>query len=65
MPGIAQIVGAFRRGPDKPELSGDPTKDLPDIVDYISDMFEHSRTNDQMVSVLSTTSAVLDILGDL
>lgn len=65
LPGAAQVIGAFRRAPGKPTLSGNPEQDLPNIVDFIADVFEHGRTNDQMVGVLATTGAILEILGDL
>ncbi len=65
LPGMGQTISAFRRAPDKPDLTGEPTKDLPNILEYISEVFEHNRTGDQLTGVLATTGAMLEILGTL
>ncbi len=65
LPGLGQLLSAFRRAPDKPDLSGVPDKDLPRIVEYIADTFDHDRSGSQMTGVLATTGAVMQILGDL
>ncbi len=65
LPGLGHMLGAFRRAPEKPEVTGEPVKDLPILLDYISDVFDHNRTGDQMAGVLATTGAMLEILGTL
>ena len=65
LPGLGQLLSAFRRAPEKPEISGQPERDLPKIVEYIADTFDHDRSGSQMTGILATTGAVLQILGEL
>ena len=65
LPSLGQLLSAFRRAPDKPEMSEDTKRSFSDIVDYIDEVFRHDRTGEQMVGVLATTGAVMEILGEL
>lgn len=65
LPVVGQLVTAFRRGPERPALTGMPDKDVAVMVDYVADNFEHGRTGAQAASVLATAGAVAKILADL
>ena len=59
------MIAAFRHPPDRPKLSGDTAKDLANILDYMGEIFDHSRSGDQTAGVLATTGAVMEILAAL
>ena len=65
LPGLGQLLSAFRRPPDRPQISGDPQKDIARLVDYIGDTFDRDRTGAQTAGVLATTGAVMEILASL
>ena len=65
VPAVGQLVSAFRRAPERPELSGDPDKDMSRVVDYIASNFERERSNAQTAGVLATAGAVMDVLASM
>ena len=65
LPGLGQLLGAFRRAPERPKLSGQADRDMASLTDYIGETFERDRTGAQTAGVLATAGAVMKILAEL
>ena len=65
LPAAGKMIAAFRHAPEKPNLTGQPEKDLAALMEYVSETFDHQRSGAQTSSVLATTGAVMEILAAL
>lgn len=65
LPAAGQMIAAFRHPPERPRLTGQPDRDLPEILDYVAGNFEHARSGAQTAGVLATAGAVMEILASL
>lgn len=65
LPAAGKMIAAFRHPPDRPRLTGQPEKDLPEILDYMAENFAHARSGAQTSGVLATAGAVMEILASL
>lgn len=65
LPATGKVIAAFRKAPDRPKLTGDPSKDMTTIVDFVAENFDHARSGAQTAGVLATTGAILEIIASL
>jgi hypothetical protein len=65
LPVTGQLIAAFRPAPDRPALTGNPDRDLPSILEYVAENFDHARTGAQTAGVLGTAGAIMEILASL
>ena len=65
LPAVGKMIAAFRHPPDRPKLTGDPTKDIATVMDFVAENFDHARAGAQTAGVLATTGAVMEILASL